>query len=291
MKKSSAPSLLTLARRSLTGETKLERGSVVLAAVSGGPDSMALLQVLARLAAPLGLVVHAHGVDHGLREAAARELDLAASFAAHVGVPFARTQLHVARGGNLQARARAARYAALASAAREVGACTIATAHHADDRAETVLMRLMRGAGPRGLAALIPRSPLALHPGMELVRPFLRARRAAIEAHAQRHAIPFATDPSNAEARFLRVRVRRELLPMLEELSPRIVDHLVALADQLTAERDDQPSDFPLSRSTQLALAELARSRSTTARVWLPGGLVVTLDPRARPSPRPKGDP
>jgi tRNA(Ile)-lysidine synthase len=291
------PALLTLARRALTGEAKVERGSTIIAAVSGGPDSMALLHVLARLAPKLGFVVHAHGVDHGLRAEASRELDTAESFAERLGVPFARTRVRVASGGNVQARAREARYAALAKAARAAGARTIATAHHADDRAETVLLRLMRGAGPRGLAVLPPRAALELEPParsvrgparepLELVRPFIRARHACIRAHAERHAIPFATDPSNADPRYLRVRVRRELMPLLEELSPGIVDHLVALADQLAELRGEGPGVFPLSRSAQLALAELVRTRSATARVWLSGGLVVTLDPRARPGSR-----
>lgn len=283
------PSLLTVAKRALTGEAKLEHGAVLVAAVSGGPDSMALLHVLARLAPKLGIAVHAHGVDHGLREEAARELDVAEAFAEKVGVPFARSRVKVARGGNLQARARAARFEALAGAARKVGARTIATAHHADDRAETVLLRLMRGAGPRGLAVLPPRAPLAGHDDLALVRPFVRARRASVHAHVERHAIPFSSDPSNADPRFLRVRVRQELMPLLEDMSPGIVSHLVALADQLAdanGETGRETAAFPLSRSSQAALAALVRSRSTTARVWLPGALVVTLDPRARPGPR-----
>lgn len=283
------PALLTLARRALTGEASIARGSAVIAAVSGGPDSMALLHVLARLAPKLGIVVHAHGVDHGLRPEACRELDAAEAFAKQLGVPFGRTAVALSRGGNLQARARTARYAALAGAARAMGARTIATAHHADDRAETVLLRLLRGAGPRGLAALPARAPLddAPAPGaIELVRPLVRARRRSVIAHLERHAVPFAADPSNENPRYLRTRVRRELLPLLEALSPGIVDHLVALADQLGALGGDSPSGFPLPRSTQTALADLVRSRSATARVWLPGGLVVTLDPRARPGPR-----
>jgi tRNA(Ile)-lysidine synthase len=285
------PALLTLAKQALTGDASVPRGEVLVAAVSGGPDSMALLHVLARIAPPLGVVLHAHGVDHGLRAEAAHELDVAESFAKKLAIPFERTVLRVARGGNLQARARAARFEALAAAARAVGARTIATAHHADDRAETVLLRLMRGAGPRGLAVLPARAPLAGHDDLELVRPLLRARRAAVTAHVERHAIPFSTDPSNTDPRFLRVRVRRELMPLLEELSPGIVDHLVALADQLGATSAEASGAFPLSRSVQSALAHLVRSRSTTARVWLPGALVVTLDPRARPGPHGARDP
>ena len=275
------PALLTLARRALTGEAKVARGSTIVVAVSGGPDSMGLLHLLARLGPELGILVHAHGVDHGLRALAATELDAAEAFATYIGVPFGRTTVRVARGGNLQARARTARYEALANAARAVGAGAIATAHHADDRAETVLLRLMRGAGPRGLAVLPPRAPLG-EEGIELVRPFIRARRRTVSAHLQRHGVPFASDPSNEDPRFLRTRVRRELMPLLEALSPGIVDHLVALADQLASEGGEQASSFPLPRSSQAALAELVRSRSTTARVWLPGGLVVTVDPKAR---------
>jgi tRNA(Ile)-lysidine synthase len=282
----SGPALLTLAKQALTGSAKVPRGEVLLVAVSGGPDSMALLHVLARVTRPLGIGLFAHGVDHGLRPEASGELDVAEAFAKSLDVPFGRTKVRVTRGGNLQARARAARFEALADAAHAVGARTIATAHHADDRAETVLIRLMRGSGPRGLAVLPPRAPLAGHDGIELVRPLLRARRATVLAHVERHAIPFSTDPSNADPRFLRVRVRRELMPLLEELAPGIVDHLVALADQLAETSADTRGEFPLSRSVQAALAELVRSRSTTARVWLPGGLVVTLDPRARPGPR-----
>ncbi len=258
---------------------------MVLAAVSGGPDSMALLHVLARLAPKLGIDVRAHGVDHGLRAEARGELDVAAAVARDLGVPFGRSELTVARGGNLQARARAARYEALATAARAVNATAIATAHHADDRAETVLLRLLRGAGPRGLAVLPPRTALG-ETGLDLVRPLLRARREAVLAHLARHGVRFSADPSNRDPRYLRTRVRLELLPLLVGLSPGIVDHLVALADQLGHETTDGSSGFPLPRATQDALAELMRSRSRSARVWLPGGLVATVDPEARFRPR-----
>ena len=280
------PSLLTVAKRALTGEAKLERGAAVVVAVSGGSDSMALLHVLGRLASKLGITVHAHGVDHGLRAEAAVELDIAEAFAREVGIPFGRSRLRVARGGNVQARARAARFEALAVAAREVGARVIATAHHADDRAETVLLRLMRGAGPRGLAVLPARAKLGGPDDLELVRPLLRARRDDVLAHVERHAIPYSSDPSNTDPRFLRVRVRHELLPLLEDLAPGVALHLVALADQLAEDADTEGSSFPLSRSSQAALAQLASTRSPTARVWLPGGLVAAFDPKARPGRR-----
>jgi tRNA(Ile)-lysidine synthase len=202
----------------------------VLVAVSGGPDSMALLHVLALLRARLAFGLFAHGVDHGLRPAASAELDLAADLARSLEVPFSRSRVSLSPGGNLQARARTVRWEALRTAASRTGADRIATGHHADDRAETVLMRILRGTGPRGLAALPPVDG-------DRIRPFYRARRADIDAHVARHALPHAIDPSNRDPRFLRSRVRHEVLPMLEGLSPRVVEHLCALADAAASER------------------------------------------------------
>ena len=267
------PSLLTLTKRALGGEAKLPHGASLVVAVSGGPDSMALLHVLARLAPAFGLGLHAHGVDHGLRAEAARELDGAEALADKLAVPFARTRVKIVAGGNVQARARAARYAALSAAATSVGAAAIATAHHADDRAETVLLRLLRGAGPRGLAVLPARG--ALEDGTALVRPLLRARRSAVLAHLARHEIDAASDPSNVDPKYARARVRRELMPLLVALSPGIVNHLTSLADQLA---DEAPrSMLAVPRATQNALAELMRTQDRAARVWLPGGLVAMV--------------
>ncbi len=286
--RSHPPTLLTLARRTITLERLFERGARVLVAVSGGADSMALLHVLASLRDSLGIVLVAHGVDHGLRPEAPGELDIAEVFAKTVAVPFGRTTGKLAAGGNLQARARALRQEALRRAARSAGASSIATAHHAHDRAETVLIRLLRGAGPAGLAVLPPRACLPGEEGerLDLVRPLIRADRRAIDAHVTRHDIPHSRDPSNLDPRYLRTRVRSELLPLLTNLSPSIVDHLCALADQLVA-RDGAPDGArevsaphmrPLPRATREALASVLRTRSKKARVSLPGGRVATYD-------------
>ncbi len=276
MPPSHPPSLVTLARRALREDCAIGRGTRLLVAVSGGGDSQALLDGLARLRRALDLDLVAHGVDHGLRAEAEAELDLAQALAASHGVPFTTTRLAVARGSNLQARARAARLEALRGAARRYGAAVVATAHHADDRAETVLLRLLRGSGPRGLAALPPRAG-------DLVRPLIRARRDAIHAHLSRHGIPFATDPSNADPRFLRVRVRRDLMPLLEQLSPRIVEHLAALADQLTSAGPADGSGasldgIPLGRAQRVALERALRLGLGSARVWLPGDRAARVD-------------
>jgi tRNA(Ile)-lysidine synthase len=225
MPRSHPPSLVTTVRRTLVEECSLTPGQSLLLAVSGGGDSQAMLSVLARLAPELGFRLQAHGVDHGLRHEAAAELDLAEALASKLGVPFARTRVDVPRGANLQARARAARYEALRNAARASNAL-IATAHHATDRAETVLLRLLRGSGPRGLAVLAPRAH-------DVIRPLVRAEKSDVLLHLTRHCVDFAEDPSNTDAAFLRVRVRHELVPLLAQLSPQIVRHLNALADAL----------------------------------------------------------
>ncbi len=234
------PTLIAVVRRTLREECN--PGHHVVAAVSGGRDSLAMLHVLARLRDEFGFELTAHGVDHGLRSEAQAELALARAVADAESVPFRVSAVTVPAGGNLQARARAARRESLLSAASSD--CLIATGHHADDRAETVLIRLLQGSGPRGLAALPPRAG-------RFMRPLIRAPRAAVDAHVARHAIEYADDPSNADARFLRSRVRHELMPLLTALSPGIAGHLNALADQLSA-GDGGPAELNRAQRQQL---------------------------------------
>ncbi len=226
MARSHPPTLATLVRAVLRQPDIVPRGATVLLAVSGGPDSMALLHVLATLRRTIAFGLFAHGVDHGLRPESVQELDVAEGFARSLDVPFERTELSVAPGGNIQARARTARWHALEAAASRAGAHRIATAHHADDRAETILMRMIRGTSSRGLGVLPPRDGIR-------VRPAIRARRSDIDAHIVRHRIPHSIDPSNRDPRFLRTRIRYEILPALEGLNPHAVEHLCALADEL----------------------------------------------------------
>jgi tRNA(Ile)-lysidine synthase len=280
MARSHPPTALTLCRRTWLEEIRLEQAACVVVAVSGGVDSMVLLHLLARLAKELEIRVWAHGVDHGLRAEASRELDVAQAFAAKLGVPFERTRVELTAGGNLQARARRVRYSALRAAAEAAGAAFIATAHHADDRAETVLLRLLRGTSAGGLGVLPARSG-------DLLRPLIRARRAALLAHAGRHQIPFVEDPSNADSRFQRVRVRRELLPLLSDLSPGIVENLNALADECLLEAlpelwSADGTRVRLGRAQRLELARMLRSPRPGARLRLAGGRELCVDPATR---------
>jgi len=279
MPRSHPPSLLTVVRRTLLEECGPIAGRAVVAAVSGGGDSQAMLAALARLAPKLGFSLRAHGVDHGLRPEAARELDMAEALAEKLGVPFGRTRLALDGGGNLQARARDARYAALRQNASADDAL-IATAHHADDRAETVLLRLLRGAGPRGLAVLPPRAH-------DVIRPLIRASKRDVMLHLERHCLDFADDPSNQNSAFLRVRVRREAMPLLQSLSPQVIRHLNALADALvgTALPTFDDVEAGLVESTELNGAQIrealrARRLGRSVAIRVAGGKDVRTRPQ-----------
>lgn len=283
---SHAPSLTTLVKRALrVGLTEDEKRAecTIVVAVSGGPDSMALLDALARLRAPerfeVRLRLFACGVDHGLRAEAEAELRLGAELAGRLGVPWVTRRVEVAPGASLQARAREARHRVLAEEAAATRASTtcIATAHHADDRAETFLLRLTRGAGLHGLAVL----PVRDGP---LLRPLLYARRDDILTHLTRHGIPFATDPSNANRRFARVRIREEVLPALLAIDPRIVEHIHQVCEELTHLRSSSTAPGPtvelpaLGRRTRDALARLGPDAPRKMAVKLPKGRVATYD-------------
>lgn len=205
-----------------------DRRAPVLLAVSGGPDSMAML-TLAADALPSGIAVAS--VDHGLRAEAADEALMVARHCARIAVPHVTLRpAEPIAGASLQARARDARYALLAAEARRIDARAIATAHHADDAAETFLMRAARGSGLAGLAGVRARTVIA---GAVVVRPLLDWRRAELRAVVRRAGIPFIDDPANDDDRHDRTRFRR-LLADHEWLDP---PHLAASAAAL-AEAD-----------------------------------------------------
>ncbi|HMP02901.1 MAG TPA: tRNA lysidine(34) synthetase TilS [Gemmatales bacterium] len=211
-------------------------GSVGIVAVSGGPDSVALLLLLADQAPRHGWrlrVAHAH---HGLRGAESDgDERFTADLADRLGLPFDSARLDTASaaqrpGGNPQASARPQRYARLAPPAPRPGARRVATGHTADDQAETVLLNLLRGTGLRGLRGIARRRPLG---SALLLRPMLAIRRAQVLALLEERGQPFRTDASNFDRGFTRNRLRHELLPRLvADHQPRLVEHLAALAEQ-----------------------------------------------------------
>jgi tRNA(Ile)-lysidine synthase len=184
--------------------------------VSGGPDSMAML-LLAHAAMPHG--VHAATVDHGLRPEAASEAAMVAQVCAQLGVPHTILVLDAPlAGASIQAQAREARYAKLLDWAIDAGCGALATAHHADDQAETFLMRAARGSGAPGLAGI--RARRVAHRGgrgLPIVRLLLGWRRAELRAVVEAADVPFVDDPSNADPAFNRSRFR-DLIARTPEL-------------------------------------------------------------------------
>ena len=172
-------------------------------AVSGGPDSLALL-LLAAAARPR--MVEAATVDHGLRRESKQEAAFVASVCARLGVAHHILHARVATGASLQAQARTARYRVLGAWAIECDLGAVASAHHADDQAETLLMRLARGAGLSGLAAT--RRRRVLEPGVMLVRPLLDWRRADLGMIVAAADLTAVDDPSNRDPRHDRTRFR-----------------------------------------------------------------------------------
>ena len=216
--------LLERVERTIRRHAMLAGGERVLVAVSGGADSVALLYALAALAPAWRLELHALHVDHGLRAESARDADFVRGLGARLSVPVDVATVTVERRGSLEAAARAARYAALAASADRVGAARIALGHTADDQAETVLMRVLRGAGLRGLAAIPPVRD-------RIIRPLIECRRADLVVELHRAGLEWVEDPSNRDPKFLRNRIRHELLPWLtESVSPEIADGLVRVA-------------------------------------------------------------
>ncbi|HUF71991.1 MAG TPA: tRNA lysidine(34) synthetase TilS [Gammaproteobacteria bacterium] len=203
-------------------------GRRVLVAFSGGLDSTLLLHALDRSALPREIAaIH---VDHGLHEDSAAWSTHCAGVAKTLGIGFVTRRLALApsAGESVEAAAREARYAVLAEA---VGPGeVVVTAHHADDQLETVLLRLMRGTGVRGLTAIRDSSPLG--PGW-LARPLLGFSRAEIEAEAERQGLGWLEDPSNADTRFDRNFLRAKVLPALRERWPKAGFAAARLARQM----------------------------------------------------------
>jgi tRNA(Ile)-lysidine synthase len=190
-------------------------------ACSGGADSLALADAAIAAAGPTNVV--ALSIDHGLSPGSAAVSAGVAAWARAQGAAAVVRRVDVVRRGSLEAAARTARYAALDAIADELGLACVLLGHTARDQAETVLLRLLRGTGPAGLAAI----PVQRD---RFVRPFLAIERAAIDAYAHARALPIWHDPMNDDRRVARVRIREEILPALRRENPRLDAALVRLA-------------------------------------------------------------
>ncbi|MFO8073120.1 MAG: tRNA lysidine(34) synthetase TilS [Polyangia bacterium] len=217
-------------------------GSSVLLAVSGGSDSVGMLHLAASCAGELGLRLGVGYVDHGQRAAAADEWRFVRTLADEQGLTAYRVEIlaheatRVKASGSRQDALRRARYALLGGLAREIGCESVATAHTRDDQAETILLRLLRGTGIDGLGGIPPAREIG--GGVEVIRPLLFAARDRIRGYLRKRDASWIEDPSNLDPAYARVRVRRELLPLLENMHGGAAGRLAALADECRGTRE-----------------------------------------------------
>jgi tRNA(Ile)-lysidine synthase len=221
----------TIARDGLFGA-----GDRIVIGLSGGADSVTLSTLLPDVARELGAeVVSVAHLNHGLRPGAEDDQRFCGEFAARLGLPFDTETADVRalareRKTSIEDAGRIARYAFLRRVMTQRAATRIAVAHNRNDQAETVLLRLCRGAGPKGLASIFPKAG-------PVIRPLLDVRRAAIEAFVAEEGIAFRDDPTNRDVAIARNRIRHELLPYLaRHMGDGIVD---VLARQAVIARDD----------------------------------------------------
>lgn len=200
-------------------DTALETCGAAVLAISGGLDSMVLLNAAARLPARSRKKVIVATFDHGTGKAAGRAAALVARQSFRSGFVCAKGRASTI--GTREEEWRRARWQFLQQVAAKRDA-TVVTAHNLDDQVETVFMRILRDAGPRGLAGLYAES--------EIVRPFLNISRAALATYADRNNVPFVQDPSNADRKHLRNRIRLDILPSIMKQNPGFADELLLLA-------------------------------------------------------------
>lgn len=221
----------------ICGHGLFRMGDLVVVGVSGGADSMAMLHVLNDLSSRLKLRLHVAHLNHQLRgeeaqgdaafvEAAANSLNLPCTLgSADVPAMIAREKL------STEEAARKARYSFLLKTASHLGADKVAVAHNADDQAETLLIHLLHGTGSEGLAGMKPATGL-------VVRPLLGIRRWEIENYCSQSGIAYRSDSTNADVTFIRNRIRHQLIPMLREYNPNIVEALLRTAEIIRVEND-----------------------------------------------------
>lgn len=273
-------------------------GNRLLCAVSGGPDSMALLACLWELAPRLHLELEVATVHHGLRPEAEAEMALVAARSADLGLPWHPVRVdvpaarqHVAEGGSggptrapgrarsskvggVQEVARRLRLAALVELAQSRQLGSVALGHTADDQVETILFRILRGTGVKGLAGIPVRRG-------SLIRPLLDVTRAQVMSYLEKRSLPFVTDPSNADPHYARSRLRHQVLPLLRNENPRLDRALRGLARDALRVMESGPQGALSGDETQFqnvpALVEMLGDGS-----HVPGRLVNEIASAAR---------
>jgi tRNA(Ile)-lysidine synthase len=223
--------------------------TTIILAVSGGADSLVLLHVMAQLQARLHIRLHVATLNHGLRVEAADDVAYVQQIAAQLNIPVMAETVDVnilaqVHKMGIEAAGRKARYDFFASVAQQIGATTIATAHHADDQSETILMHIIRGAGVQGLIGMQPKVTLPDYPALTLARPLLDVRRSEIEAYCTEHQLEPRHDSTNTDTTYLRNELRHVILPRLREINPQLDKSLAQLADIVSVEQDFMDAQY-----------------------------------------------
>ena len=244
----------------------IRRGDRVLVALSGGVDSVVLLHLLHGAANELGIELRAAHFDHAMRHDSAADADWVAGLCRAWDVPLMRER--AARPLYGEADARTERYRFLHDALAESGATRMATAHHADDQVETVLFRLLRGTGLRGLAGI------PLRRG-KLIRPLLRFRKTELIAYAGEQGLGFRNDPTNQQLAFARNRIRRNVIPALETVRPDATAAVLALA-RYSARAEAAISSAIVRLEKDLILSQ------NSALIQLARSVLLEYDPELR---------
>ncbi len=230
----------------------VRRGERILIACSAGPDSIALTGALHAVAKPMDLQLCIAHVNHGARASAWQDECVVLRIGSDLGLPTDIVALEP--GTHDEQRLRRARYRALVDRARNRSCTAIATAHHAEDQSESVLLALLRGAGPQGLSGM--RARRALRDGVELARPLLMLPSASLVAYCHARALPYAVDPTNADLG-LRRNAIRDALGTLRGLFPQLDSAVARAAELVAAERDaTQRADLRNAVRERLAVEE-----------------------------------
>lgn len=223
----------------------------LLLGVSGGPDSLCLLHLFLKIQKEYSLKLICVHLNHCLREEANDEENFVKEVCGNQGVKFisARRQVKkLFKGDSLEQTARNLRFDFFLNSSRQTKFKTIALAHHQDDLAETVLMRLIRGSGLRGLRGFLPKSKFR---NLTVIRPLIEITKSDILSWLKKNKISYCTDKSNFEDKFFRNRVRLQLIPLLKEFNPNIVANIAKAAGNISL---DYAFLYDFSKATFLSL-------------------------------------
>lgn len=279
-------------KRNIAENTLVHKGDRIVLAVSGGIDSMVLLDLFDRLSAKLAVGIEVAHVNHGLRgtESDADEA-LVRAAAKEYGMPCRVLKKKPPKGTNVQNAARETRLKFFGRVAKETGSNLVAMAHHLDDQAETVMSHLLRGSGLKGLAGMRPVSKIG---NLTVIRPLLEFSKSEIAEYAVRRGIAFREDSTNASAKYSRNSIRHRLMPVLLEFNPKIARHLASMAvclgddeealDKIAWESlksvllEERRESLSFSRPSYILLPRALRLRTLRKAFWRASGSTKDLN-------------